>query len=377
MVDYLTTVAVSVTAGTAAIVAFAPGLSQHVVVVDVVMIVLLMTINLRGVREAGAAFVAPDLHLHRLARRCCWSSACIHLLVDGAPTPRRTCPDGDRGRDRVPRAARVRRRLHGDDRRRGDRQRRAGVHATRPRRTPRATLITLAVILATLFLGVAVPRPRDRSRCPSERERDRRRSARVRRQLAALSTWCRSPPRSMLMLAANTSFNGFPRLAAVMAADDWIAPPAHPPRLPARLLERDPRDRRAGDRCWSSPSAARTHALIPLFAVGVFLCFTLSQAGMVRHWRRERTGPPGAARRRSTAPARSSPGIVTLIVVATKFTSRGPGSSSLLVPLLGRRASTPSTATTRRRSRTSRSTTSPSCPHPHRRSAPRSSRWPD
>src|SRR6202045_3789640 len=59
MVDYLTTVAVSVTAGVAALVAFAPGLDTHRVIIDVVAIVALMVINLRGVREAGAAFILP------------------------------------------------------------------------------------------------------------------------------------------------------------------------------------------------------------------------------------------------------------------------------------------------------------------------------
>src|SRR6202043_849773 len=59
MVDYLTTVAVSVTAGVAALVAFAPGLDTHRVIIDVVAIVVLMVVNLRGVREAGAAFILP------------------------------------------------------------------------------------------------------------------------------------------------------------------------------------------------------------------------------------------------------------------------------------------------------------------------------
>src|SRR5580704_18547493 len=59
MVDYLTTVAVSVTAGVAALIAFLPGINPYRVVIDVVAIVLLMVINLRGVREAGTAFIIP------------------------------------------------------------------------------------------------------------------------------------------------------------------------------------------------------------------------------------------------------------------------------------------------------------------------------
>ena len=59
MVDYLTTVAVSVTAGVAAIVAFWPWLDMHRVIADVIIIAFLIGINLRGVREAGAAFIVP------------------------------------------------------------------------------------------------------------------------------------------------------------------------------------------------------------------------------------------------------------------------------------------------------------------------------
>ena len=91
----------------------------------------------------------------------------------------------------------------------------------------------------------------------------------------------------ILFLAANTSFNAFPRLAAILAEDGY---------MPRQFSFR-------GDRLaysWGIVLLAAiafgiiwafggdTHALIPLYSVGVFLCFTLSQAGMVRHWLRVR-----------------------------------------------------------------------------------------
>lgn len=91
----------------------------------------------------------------------------------------------------------------------------------------------------------------------------------------------------ILFLAANTSFNAFPRLAAILAEDGY---------MPRQFSFR-------GDRLaysWGIVLLAAiafvllwffdgdTHALIPLYSVGVFVCFTLSQIGMVRHWRRER-----------------------------------------------------------------------------------------
>jgi amino acid transporter len=77
MVDYLTTVAVSVTAGVAALTAVWPGLDEHRVLIDVALIAVLVFINLRGVREAGAAFALPT-YLFVAASPCCWWSApCI------------------------------------------------------------------------------------------------------------------------------------------------------------------------------------------------------------------------------------------------------------------------------------------------------------
>src|SRR6185295_3130395 len=91
----------------------------------------------------------------------------------------------------------------------------------------------------------------------------------------------------ILFLAANTSFNAFPRLAAILAEDGY---------MPRQFAFR-------GDRLafsWGIALLAAvafgllwafggdTHALIPLYSVGVFLCFTLSQAGMVKHWREVR-----------------------------------------------------------------------------------------
>ena len=91
----------------------------------------------------------------------------------------------------------------------------------------------------------------------------------------------------ILFLAANTSFNAFPRLAAILAEDGY---------MPRQFSFR-------GDRLaysWGIVLLAGvafsllwifggdTHALIPLYSVGVFLCFTLSQIGMVRHWFRTR-----------------------------------------------------------------------------------------
>ena len=106
------------------------------------------------------------------------------------------------------------------------------------------------------------------------------------------------------MLAANTSFGGLPVLASLLAKDNFLPHVFH--------LKAERQVHRYGVGVLALAAAALlivsqgdTQALVPLFAIGVFVGFTLSQAGMVRHWHEQR--PPGWARRarRSTGSARS------------------------------------------------------------------------
>ena len=136
---------------------------------------------------------------------------------------------------------------------------------------------------------------------------------------------------AILILAANTAFNGFPMLAS-LAKDSF---------LPRQLHNR-------GDRLVYSNGIvllaafaialivsfeANVSAIIQLYIIGVFVSFTLSQLGMVRHWQRELGGQPGlkrAAIRRAqaiNATGATITGIVLIIVLITKFT--GPLSPSL------------------------------------------------
>jgi hypothetical protein len=120
-----------------------------------------------------------------------------------------------------------------------------------------------------------------------------------------------------LLLAANTSFNGFPLLAAIMARDEY---------LPHQFGHRGLRLAYSNGIVVLGVLAialvvlfrGSTHALIPLFAIGVFLCFTLSQAGMVRHWLRNR-GRHWRLKLAINGTGAIVTGIVTLIVVVTKF----------------------------------------------------------
>jgi amino acid transporter len=121
----------------------------------------------------------------------------------------------------------------------------------------------------------------------------------------------------ILALAANTSFNGFPLLAAIMARDGY---------LPHQFGHRGLRLAYSNGIVVLGSLAillviifgGSTHALIPLFAIGVFMCFTLSQTGMVRHWQRLR-GPGWQAKLAVNAAGAVTTGVVSLVVVTTKF----------------------------------------------------------
>ena len=135
----------------------------------------------------------------------------------------------------------------------------------------------------------------------------------------------------ILVLAANTSFADFPRLASFLARDRFI---------PRQFANR-------GDRLAFSNGIiilalvsmgllvlfqADTHALIPLYALGVFVSFTLSQSGMVRYWFRQR-GPGWSFRALLNGTGAAVTGVVAVIIALTKFT-HGAWMVVVLIPCM-------------------------------------------
>jgi len=135
----------------------------------------------------------------------------------------------------------------------------------------------------------------------------------------------------ILILAANTSFNGFPMLAAIMARDGY---------LPHQFVHRGSRLAYSNGIVVIGVLAlalivlfdGSTHALIPLFAIGVFLCFTLSQAGMVRHWLTAR-GPRWRLKLAINGLGAVTTAIVTAVVVIIKL-PEGAWLVVVIVPVL-------------------------------------------
>ncbi len=154
MVDYLATVAVSVTAGVAALIAFAPAINPYRVLIDVVAIVVLMVINLRGVREAGAAFIVPT-YIFVLSLGALLALAAFQIATGTPPAHLHALPSATEG---VSLFLVLRAFAGGCTAMTGVEAIANGVpafEAPEPRNAAR-TLTILACLLGVLFLGVAL-----------------------------------------------------------------------------------------------------------------------------------------------------------------------------------------------------------------------------
>lgn len=192
------------------------------------------------------------------------------------------------------------------------------------------TLIAMALLMAILFLGsVGLTQYLAVVAGPQETIL----SALARRLLGSGPAYLLVQTSTMLILAvaANTSFAGFPRLAAILATDRFL--PRQLTSLGDRLVFVN------GIVILAAATGVLivafngdTHALIPLFAVGVFLAFTLSQAGMVIHWRRDWGSRWWAKATVNGVGALAT--ATTLIIVAISKFAEGAWISILLLPLL-------------------------------------------
>src|SRR5204863_6614488 len=135
----------------------------------------------------------------------------------------------------------------------------------------------------------------------------------------------------ILVLAANSSFQGFPRLAALLARDDFA--PRQFTNLGDRLVFSNGMlvlATLAGLLIWIY--GANTNSLIHLYVIGVFTAFTISQAGMVRYWQRTKT-PGWRGRAVINGVGAGATGLVSVIVIWTKF-AEGAWLVTVAIPVL-------------------------------------------
>lgn len=317
VVDYSLTVAVSTAAGVAAIISAVPELHDVRIELAVGSVAILTLANLRGIRESGTFFAVPAyffvISLTAMIITGGVRLALGHDLSAGVPSD--TIEPGTQalGLFLILRAF-----SSGSAALTGIEAISNGVPSFKPpeARNANITLAWMAAILTFFFLGLTVL-AHQLDAVPSETKT-------IVAQVAdgvfghnVLFYAVQVGTTMILLLAANTSFAGLPALGSVMARDRF---------LPRQFAFR-------GDRLAFSNGiialgvasaallivfGAETHRLIPLYAVGVFIGFTLSQVGMVVHWRHD---PSPAARASSlvNAVGAVATGFVTVIIASTKF----------------------------------------------------------
>jgi amino acid transporter len=332
MIDYVLTVSVSVAAGVAAITSAMPGLLPYRVGIGIVAIAALTVGNLRGVKESGRTFALPTYgFIACLGGMILWGGARLLTGAGGQPFEAAQ-PAVDHAVAIITPFLLLHAFASGCAALTGVEAISNGVAAfERPEsRNAGITLVAMAVILGTLFIGITLL-AYAYGVMPRENETVISQIARITLGTTPLYYMVQAFTALILIVAANTSFADFPRLCSLHARDGF---------LPRQLTHR-------GDRLVFSNGIlmlgvvsasllvvfnADTHALIPLYAVGVFLAFTLSQAGMVVHWWRSRNG----GWRRSmaiNATGAVTTAIVTVIIAATKFT-HGAWIVVVLIPVL-------------------------------------------
>src|SRR4029079_8556672 len=192
------------------------------------------------------------------------------------------------------------------------------------------TMLIMAGLSITMFLGITLL-SQSYHVLPSEHETVISQLARaVFGARGAAYYTVQAATMAILVLAANTAYADFPRLASILARDGY---------LPRQFMNQGDRLAFSNGIVGLSLFAALlliafggdTHALIPLYMIGVFVSFTLSQAGMVVHWRRLR-GPGWKTSAIINGIGATVTGIVLLVVAITK-THEGAWIILLLIPV--------------------------------------------
>jgi amino acid transporter len=334
LVDYILTVAVSIAAGVFAITSVSSSLADHKLGISLAFVLLITLANLRGVREAGLLFALPTygfiFSLYAAIGVGLWkvlSGDTPHAIVPH-PVP---VGVGTIGVFVILRAF-----ASGSSALTGVEAIANGVNAFRHPQSKNAarTLTIMGTIAITLFLGVSYLTVKMDAR-PSETASVLSQIARGSFPDGSSAGWMyyvvQAFTFAVLVLAANTSYQGFPRLAALLARDGFI--PRQFTNLGDRLVFSNGIVVLAGAAAvllWIY--AASVDSLIHLYVIGVFTAFTLSQAGMVRYWRRTRD--PGWKRSMAlNGVGAATTGLVAVIVIVTKF-AQGAWLVIVAIPLL-------------------------------------------
>jgi amino acid transporter len=330
LIDYILTVAVSIAAGVAAITSAFPQWHVNRVELTLGFVVVLTVGNLRGIRESGNIFAIPTYFF--IVTTLGLIGVGIWRVVSGDVHPVVT-PDPVRSEGALLTMFLVLRAFaNGCTAMTGVEAVSNGVPAFRPpeAKNAAATMLMMAALSITMFLGITLL-SQTYHILPSERETVVSQLARgVFGDRGVAYYAVQAATMLILVLAANTAYADFPRLASILARDRYV---------PRQFMNQGDRLAFSNGIVGLSAFAAvllvafggDTHALIPLYMIGVFVSFTLSQAGMVLHWRRE-GGPGWSTNAAINGAGALVTGVVLMVVAITKATE-GAWIILLLIPL--------------------------------------------
>jgi len=329
LVDYMMTVVVSIVAGVFAIISAINSLAPYRVELSVMFVVLITLANLRGVREAGTIFAVPTYCFILCVTVTvvvgvakCLGGCPVSRLPAGIPLD----PDLAKGVGVVTIFVILKAFSSGATALTGVEAISNGVPAFRRPQAKNAseTLLIMGVIAVAMFIGISFLATHIHGMTISpERSVLAQIASAIFGGHSLFFYLIQAFTAGILVLAANTAYQDFPRLSSILARDRF---------MPRQFVNR-------GDRLVFSNGViglgaisilviivfkADLSRLIQLYVVGVFTSFTLSQTGMVKHWWRERVKGPEAQRGWKTSIVINAIGAVTtavvlVVVTATKF----------------------------------------------------------
>ncbi len=328
MIDYVLTVAVSTAAGIAALTSAVPSLFEHRVALGLAAIIFMIVVNLRGVRESGKFFAVPTFFGVGMIGVMVGIGIIQAFFGQGVSLS----PDHQTAVEDLTLFLIIRSVAAGCTAVTGMEVVSNSVKAFRPpeSKNASATMIWMSLILASLFMGITFLAYHFGIQ-PKMDETIISQLARLTFDTGSLYYAIQIGTMLLLVLAANSAFAAFPQLASILARDGYM------PRQMATF----------GDRLVFSNGIivlgiiacfllvlfhGDTHALIPLYAVGVFISFTLSQAGMVRRWLSKK-GPHWQTKLIVNGIGAVTTGGGIIIISGTKFT-HGAWIVFLLIVLL-------------------------------------------
>jgi amino acid transporter len=329
LVDYTLTVSVSISAGVLAITSAFPSLDEYRVELCLLFLTLLTVGNLRGIRESGRIFAIPTycfvVSIFVLIALGLYHYS-IGDLTAAAPMPEHA---GTRALTTLLILTAF---ANGCTAMTGVEAVSDGVPAFEPpeSKNAAATLVTMAVLAIAMFLGITFLAHAYQV-MPTETESGVSQLGRAIFGRGIVYYLVQAATTLILVLAANTAYADFPRLASIVSRDRF---------LPRQFMNQGDRLAFSNGILVLSAFAALliiafkgdTHALLPLYMIGVFVSFTLSQTGMVLHWRKKRT--PGW---KTSAFINGFGAVVTgivLIIVAITKTLEGAWIVLLLIPMI-------------------------------------------